>query len=99
MAAVRCQGISVRTDAPEGTRRIMASEGALIAQFQALVHIFADLVDTWRESIIAGTLKTTVNVAAGAIAADILHAQALVVVYATSSGFIQHVSRRALAAK
>jgi len=77
----------------------VTSEGTLITQFQALIHIFADLIDTWRESIVAGALETAVDVAAGAVAADILHCQALVVVYTMSSGFIQYISRRALAAK
>lgn len=77
----------------------MAPEGALIAQLQALVHIFAHLMSSGRVSVIARALETAVDVAASAIAADILHGQALVVVYTSPPGLVQHVSGRALAPK
>lgn len=99
MAAVRREGVPIRTDAPEGTWRVVTPEGALIAQFQALVHVLAHLIHSRRESVVARALEAAVDVAAGAVAADILHVQALVVVDATSPGLVQHVSRRALAAK
>lgn len=99
MASVECQSVSVRTDATEGSRRVVASEGALIAHFQALVHVLADLIGAWRKTVAARTLETAVDVATCAITADVLHAQALVVVHAPSPGLIQHVSRRTLASE
>lgn len=97
MAAVRRQGVAVRADAAEGARRVVAPEGALVAQLQALVHILADLIGARRESIVAGALETAIDVAAGAVAADVLHAQALVVIHAAPAGLVQHVSRGTLA--
>lgn len=75
----------------------MTPERTLVAHLQALVHILADLVHTRRESFIAGAFETTVYVCARPITAYILHGKTLVVVYAASSGRVQHVSRGALA--
>lgn len=77
----------------------MASESALIAHFQTLVHVLADLIGTRRKTVIARALETAVDVATGAVAADVLHAQALVVVHAPSPGLVQHVSRRTFASE
>lgn len=97
MAAIGCQSVSIRANASEGSRRVVASEGALIAQLQALVHIFAYLMSSGRVSVVAGALKTAVDVAASAVSADILHGQALVIIHTSSPGLIQHVSGRTLA--
>lgn len=72
MASVGCQGVTVRTDTAERAWCVVATEGALVAQFQALVHVFADLIGTRRESVIAGALETAFDVAARAVAADVL---------------------------
>lgn len=97
MAPVGCQSVSIRANAPEGTRRIVAPEGALIAQLQALVHIFAYLMSSGRVSVIARALEAAVDVAASAVTADILHGQTLVIIHTSSPGLVQHVSGRTLA--
>lgn len=97
MAAIGRQSVPVRADAPEGARRVVAPEGALIAQLQTLVHVLAHLMSPGRVSLVAGALETAVDVAASAVAADILHGQTLVVIHASPPGFVQDVSGRALA--
>lgn len=97
MTAVGCQSVSVRADASEGTRRVVTSEGALITQLQALVHIFAYLMSPGRVSIVAGALKTAVEVAASAVTADILHGQTFVIIHTSPAGLVQHVSGWTLA--
>lgn len=99
MTAVGCQSISIWANASEGAWCIVTSEGALITQLQALVHIFAHLMSPGRVSVITRALETAVDITASAIAADILHGQALVVVYTSSSSFIQYISGRALTSK
>lgn len=99
MAAVRRQGVTIRTDASERAWRVVAPEGALIAHLQAFVHVLADLVGTRGETLVTETLETAVNVAAGAVSANVLHGQALVVIHATPSGLVQDVSGRTLASE
>lgn len=99
MAAVGRQSVTIRADAAERARRVVTPEGALIAHLQALVHVLADLIDTGCVTVVARALETAVDVAAGAVAADALHAQALVVIHATSPGLVQDVSCRTLASE
>lgn len=99
MTAVGCQGVTVRADAPEGARRVVAPEGALTAHLHALVHVLADLISARREAVVARALETAVDVTASAVPANILHAQTFVAVHAPSPGLVQHVSRRALASE
>lgn len=77
----------------------MTPEGALIAHLQTLVHVLADLIGTRCETVVTRTFEAAVDVAAGAVAANVLHAQALVVIHATPPGFVQDVSGRALASE
>lgn len=99
MAAVGCQGVTIRTNASERAWRIMTPKGALIAHLQAFVHVLADLIGTRRETLVTGTFEAAVDVAAGAVTANVLHAQALVMIHATPSGFVQYVSGRTLASE
>lgn len=99
MAAIGCQGVTIRTNASERAWRVMAPKGALIAHFQAFVHVLADLIGTRRETLVTGTFETSVNIATGAVTANVLHAKTLVMIHATSSGFVQDVSGRTLASE
>lgn len=99
MASIRSQGVTVWTDASEGARCVVAAESALVAEFQALVHVLADLVHSRSEPVVAGALETTVDVSAGSIAAYVLLGQAFVIVHAASSARVQHVSRGTLASE
>lgn len=99
MAAIGRQGVAIWTDASERARRVVTPEGALIAHLQALVHVLADLIGARRKTLVAGAFETAVNVAAGAVTANVLHAQALVEIHATPSGLVQDVSGRTLASE
>lgn len=99
MAAVGRQSVTIRTDTTEGTRRVVTPECALIAHFKALVHVLADLIGTRRETVVTRTFEAAVDVAASAVAANVLHPQAFVVIHATPPGFVQNVSGRAFASE
>ena len=75
----------------------MTPEGALVTDFQALVHVLAHLVHSRGESFVAGTLETTFDVGARSVATYVLLGQALVVIHATSTSRVQYVSRGAFA--
>lgn len=83
MSSIGSQSVTIRTNASERTRRIVTPERALVADFQTLVHIFANLIYSRSESFVTGTLETTVNIRARSIATDILLGQAFVIINAT----------------
>ena len=93
MSSIGSQGVTIGANTPEGTRRIMTSEGTLVADFQALVHVLANLVHPRGESFVAGTLETTFDVRARSVATYVLLGQAFVVIHATSTSRVQYVSR------
>lgn len=97
VSSVRSQSVSVRTDTPEGTRRIVTPEGALVANLETLVHILADLVHARSETLVAETLEASVDIRTGSVTTYVLDSQTLVVVDATSATRVQDVSRRTLA--
>lgn len=88
MAAIRRQSVTIWADAAERTWCVVTPEGALIAHLQAFVDVLANLISTRRVTVVTRALETAVDVAASAVAADVLHAQALVVIHATSSSFV-----------
>lgn len=99
MSRVRGQSVAVGADASEGARGIMASEGALVAQLQTLVHVLADLVHARGESFVARTFEAPFDIGARPVPAYVLLGQALVVVHATSAARVQHVAGGALASE
>lgn len=99
MSRVRSQSVAIRADASEGTRGVVATEGALVAQLETLVHVLADLVHSRGESFVARTLETPFDVRARPVAAYVLLGQAFIVVHAPSPTRVQHVARGALASE
>lgn len=99
MSRVRSQSVAIRADASEGARGVVATEGALVAQLETLVHVLADLVHSRGESFVARTLETPFDVRARPVAAYVLLGQAFIVVHAPSPTRVQHVARGALASE
>lgn len=77
----------------------MATEGALVAELEALVHVLADLVHSRGESLVARALETPFDVRARPVPAYVLLGQAFVVVHAPPPTRVQHVATRALASE
>ena len=70
MLSIRCQSISVRTDAAEGAEGVVTAEGAHVAQLAALVHILTRLHRTGSKPGSTGALEAAVCVGARAVTAD-----------------------------
>lgn len=83
MATVGSQCVTVRADAAEGSRHVMAAESALMPHLLALVDILADLQRSRSEALVAVALEAALNVRTGAVAANVGNG-AFVVVYKTT---------------
>lgn len=99
MSRVRSQSVAVRADASERARGVVATEGALVAELEALVHVLADLVHSRGEPLVARALETPFDVRARPVPAYVLLGQAFVVVHAPPPTRVQHVATRALASE
>ena len=71
MATVRCQRVTIRAGAAERAGHVMTAEGALVSDILALVDVFANLVRSGCESVVAIALKSTFDVTAGTIATNV----------------------------
>ena len=79
--AIGRQRVAVGTDAAERAERVVAAEGAQVAQLAALVHVLTRLHGARREARLAGALETALRVATGAVATDARLGHALVLIW------------------
>ena len=98
MSPVRVQLVAVRTDTPVGSHRVVTPEGALVplARIQTLIEILAAAVSARGISLAAIALKSSPDVAAGPVTAEV-EGLALVLVLALPTSGVQSVARGTLA--
>ncbi len=91
MAAIGSQSVTVWTDAPEGSRNIVTSEGTLVTHFLTFVYIFTHLHGTRSKAISAIAFESSFHIRASTVPADIGNS-AFVIVYLIKIGFLREYS-------
>lgn len=82
MATIGSKSVPIRTDASEGSRNVVASEGTLVTHFLALIYILTYLHGTRSKTISAIAFETTFHIRASAVSAYICNS-AFVIIYNT----------------
>lgn len=79
MTTVRCQRVTVGTNASERSRNVVTAERTLVAHLLTLVDVLAHLHRSGSETFGTVALETTFYVCAGTVAANIGHGAFVVV--------------------
>lgn len=89
MPSIGSQNIAIRAQAAKRAWHVVTSKRALIAQFQAFVDVFANLISPGCEAFVAGALEAALEIRASPVTADAGRGDALVLIDATRASEVQ----------